>query len=63
MGERTIEATGNVFFEDLTNNYKAVILISTYQKSGFWKKTETGKKDEFKGIIYECPPITNPDLT
>ena len=30
MGERTIEATGNVFFEDLTNNYKAVILISTY---------------------------------
>lgn len=63
MGDRTIEATGSVHFEDITNNYKAVVLFSTYQKSGFWKKTETGKKDEFKGILYECEPILNPDAT
>jgi hypothetical protein len=39
MGDRTIEATGNIFFEDLTNNYKAVVIFSTYKKSGFFKKT------------------------
>ncbi len=52
MGERTIEGVGNVYFEDLTNNYKAVIIFSTYKKTGFWKKTESGKKDEYVGIIY-----------
>lgn len=30
MGDRTIETVGNVFFEDLTNNYKAVIILGTY---------------------------------
>jgi hypothetical protein len=60
MGDRTIEATGNMFFEDLTNNYKAVILFSTYKKSGFFKKTVSGKKDEYIGVIYQCDPITDP---
>ncbi len=52
MGDRTIEATGNIFFEDLTNNYKAVVIFSTYKKSGFFKKTQSGKKDEYVGLIY-----------
>ena len=57
MGERTIEADGSVFFEDITNNIRACIIFSTYKKSGFWKKVETGNKDEFYGMIYECNPI------
>lgn len=52
MGDRTIEASGNVFFEDLTNNYKAVIIFSTYKKTGLFKKTESGKRDEYVGVIY-----------
>ncbi len=60
MGDRTIEATGNIFFEDLTNNYKAVVIFSTYKKSGFFKKTQSGKKDEYIGLIYQCEPIRDP---
>jgi hypothetical protein len=63
MGDRTIEASGNIVFEDLTNNYKAVIIFSTYKKSGFFKKTESGRKDEYVGLIYQCEPIKNPDET
>lgn len=59
MGDRTIEAAGSVFFEDVTNNIKACIIFSSYKKSGFWKKVETGSKDEYYGLIYECSPITN----
>lgn len=32
MGERTVEADGSAFFEDLTNHRKAVIIFSTYKK-------------------------------
>jgi hypothetical protein len=53
MGDRTIEAHGNMVFEDLTNNVKAIIIVNTYKKEGLIWSTETGKKDEFKGIIYE----------
>jgi hypothetical protein len=60
MGDRSIEADGNIFFEDVTNNFKACIIFSTYKKSGFWKKTESGLKDEYTGLIYQCPPILNP---
>ena len=60
MGDRTIEANGSMVFEDLTNNFKAVIIFSTYKKSGFFKKTVSGKKDEFIGIIYQCTPIKDP---
>ena len=59
MGDRTIEATGNVWFEDVTNNFKAVIILSTYSKSGFWRKTESGKRDEYVGLIYQCTPCEN----
>lgn len=54
MGERTIEAAGSIVFEDLTNHYKAIVIFSTYQKSGFWRKTESGKRDEYKGVLYKC---------
>jgi hypothetical protein len=59
MGERTVEADGSAYFEDLTNHRKAVIIFSTYKKQGFWKKTESGSKDEFHGMIYKCKPILN----
>ena len=63
MGDRTIEATGHIIFEDLTNNRKAVILFSTYKKTGFWRKTESGRKDQLSGMIYQCDPINNPDAS
>ena len=56
MGERSVEAVGNVIAEDITNNFKAVIIISTYKKQGFFKKTVTGRKDEYYGIIYHSIP-------
>ena len=54
MGDRTIEATGSMLLEDLTNNVKAIIIFSTFKKSGFFKKTVSGKKDEYRGVIYQC---------
>jgi hypothetical protein len=60
MGDRSIEASGNVFFEDLTNNLKAVIILSTHKKSGFFKKSESGRRDEYVGVIYHCEPIRDP---
>jgi hypothetical protein len=59
MGERTVETTGNVMFEDLTNNFKAIIILGTYKKSGYFRVTETGSKDEIKGMIYEYSPYIN----
>jgi hypothetical protein len=61
MGDRTIEAAGNIFFEDLTNNVKAVVILSTYKKTGFFKKSESGRRDEFTGVIYHCKPIDDPE--
>ena len=63
MGERSVEADGSTFFEDITNNRKAVIIFSTYKKSGFFKKKESGCKDEFNGIIYNCTPILNKSVS
>jgi hypothetical protein len=60
MGDRTIEGIGNMVFEDLTNNYKCVLLFNTYKKSGFWRTVETGKKDEFHGIIYKTAEPIDP---
>lgn len=57
MGERTVEGTGNVWFEDLTNNVKCTMFMITYKKSGFFVSTETGNKDEVYGTIYKCAPI------
>jgi hypothetical protein len=63
MGDRTIEAEGSIFFEDLTNNVKACVIFNTYKKQGFFKKTESGIKDEYNGLIYKCHPISNPNVS
>ena len=36
MGERTIETIGSCTFEDLTNNRKCVLMMSTYKKTGYF---------------------------
>lgn len=59
MGDRTLEGIGNMFFEDLTNNVRCVIMFNTYKKSGFWRTTETGRKDEFYGIMYKTKEPIN----
>lgn len=53
MGDRTIETVGNMVFEDLTNNVKAVLIFNTHKKSGWFKKTESGEKDAIYGVIYK----------
>mmetsp|Transcript_1382 Transcript_1382/g.886 ORF Transcript_1382/g.886 Transcript_1382/m.886 type:complete len:103 (-) Transcript_1382:378-686(-) len=62
-GERNVEADGNAFFEDLSNNRKACIIFSTYKKSGFFRKKESGCKDEYNGLIYNCSPILNREIS
>lgn len=52
-GARTVEPLGNFVFEDLSENLRAIVIVNTYRKSGYWTVTETGKKDEFKGVIYK----------
>ena len=39
MGERTIEATGSMVFQDMKNDIKAVVVLGTFKESGFWSKT------------------------
>ncbi len=51
-GDRTIEPIGNIYIEDLTNNYKCFLILNTHEKHGLWWQTETGAKDEFVGLIY-----------
>lgn len=52
-GPRTVEPLGNFVFEDLSENLRAVVIVNTFRRSGYWTVTETGKKDEFKGVIYK----------
>lgn len=44
-GDRAVECIGSCTFEDLTNNRKAVILMSTYKNTGWIKSNHTGSKD------------------
>jgi hypothetical protein len=53
MGDRTMETINHMVFEDLTNNVKGILIFNTYKTSGFFSVTETGRKDEFVGIIYK----------
>ena len=63
MGERTVESIGNMVFEDLTNNVKAVICFNTYKENGWFTKTESGRKDAIYGLIYkpneEIDPVSS----
>lgn len=52
MGERTIEANGCSIYQDVTNNRKAVLTMSSFKKTGWIRNTTEGLKDEIKGIIY-----------
>jgi hypothetical protein len=52
MGERTVEIIGSCTFEDLTNNRKAVLLMSTYKKTGWFSSSYSGQKDAIEGVIY-----------
>ena len=46
MGERSVEATGAITFEDLTNNRKAVLIMNTFKKTGWIRSTTSGSKDQ-----------------
>ena len=59
MGDRTIEAINSLIYEDLTNNRKAAIILNTYKKSGYFKVVETGRKDYFTGMMYNCEKINS----
>jgi hypothetical protein len=53
MGERSIEATGNILYEDAKNGLRALMCMSTLKVSGWVTKVTTGSKDEVTGIIYQ----------
>jgi hypothetical protein len=53
MGERSIEATGSILYEDAKNGLKAVVCCSTLKVTGWVTKTTTGSKDEVVGLIYQ----------
>jgi hypothetical protein len=58
MGERTIETIGSCTFEDLTNNRKAVLLMSSFKKSGWIRQQSSGSKDSVEGLIYDSLPLS-----
>eukprot|EP00351_Strombidinopsis_sp_SopsisLIS2011_P000690 CAMPEP_0116879854 /NCGR_PEP_ID=MMETSP0463-20121206/11705_1 /TAXON_ID=181622 /ORGANISM="Strombidinopsis sp, Strain SopsisLIS2011" /LENGTH=102 /DNA_ID=CAMNT_0004529693 /DNA_START=719 /DNA_END=1027 /DNA_ORIENTATION=+ len=57
MGERTIEPTGDMLFEDASNNLKAILHFNTFQSSGYWTVTTEGGKDRFIGVMYKAKDI------
>ena len=52
MGDRTIEGVGTIVYEDIKNNLKAVCVLGTFEKSGFFSKTKTGSRTDFTGVMY-----------
>ena len=52
MGERTIEPNGCNYYEDITNNRKAFLTMSSFKKTGWFSNATEGLKDEINGIIY-----------
>ena len=44
-GERSVEAYKNMYFEDITNDVKAVIGFSTFESKGLIKKKTKGRRD------------------
>jgi len=58
MGERTIESIGSTTFEDLTNNRKAVILMSTFKAAGWISGNSSGIRCELDGIIYNSQKLS-----
>ncbi len=52
-GERSIEGHTNMYFEDITNNRCGWVIVNTHKVHGYLFKSETGRKDEIIGIIYD----------
>ncbi len=44
---------GDITFYDRANGLKATIIMDYSKKKGYWKKTRTGRADEFEGVIYK----------
>lgn len=56
-GDRTIETIGSCIYEDLTNSRRAVLLVNTFKKTGWFKQSTEGCKDNVEGIIYDASYI------
>lgn len=56
-GERTIETIGSCTYEDVTNSRRAVLLVNTFKKTGWFKQVTEGSKDTVEGIIYDAKGI------
>lgn len=53
FGDRMIYGTGNMIFEDVDNNLKAVVIFDYGKKRGFLSSRKKGSKhDEIDGLIY-----------
>ena len=52
MGDRTIETDGSIVFEDLTNQLRAVVMLSTFQSKGFFSKSKSGSRTDLQGLVY-----------
>ena len=59
MGDRLLEGVGSVVFQDIKNQLKAVLMVSTYKESGIFSKTITGSKSGLEGIIYKVKSTDN----
>ena len=55
-GDRTIEGNGTVVFEDIGNNLKAVCILGTFEKTGFFGRGKSGNKTDFTGVMYQINP-------
>jgi len=53
FGDRLVYGTGNMIFEDVENNLKAVIIFDYGKKKSFFSSRKKGVKiDEIEGLIY-----------
>jgi hypothetical protein len=53
FGDRVVYSTGNMVFEDVQNDLKAVIVFDYGKKKSFFSSRKKGTKlDEFEGLIY-----------
>ena len=51
-GPRYMNYVGDITFWDVDDMLKGTLIFDSSKKGG-WKKTRTGKKDDFAGLIYK----------
>lgn len=51
-GERSMCVKGSIVYEDMKNNLRALVVMSTHKEAGYFFGKESGCKDEFVGQIY-----------